>query len=81
MREATIEAALLWLLLACVFAVTAANAAPSSAVLSGKGTFEPPLLLRLLHRFPMLRRLPARLLGLGFRPEHIRTPERVTKAT
>jgi len=52
-----------------------------SAVLSGKGTFEPPLLLRLLQRFPMLRRLPARLLGLGFRPEHIRTPERVTKAT
>ena len=38
MREATIEAALLWLLLACVFAVTAANAAPSSAVLSGKVT-------------------------------------------
>ena len=27
-------------------------------------------------RFPCLRRIPARLLGLGFRPEHIRTPER-----
>jgi hypothetical protein len=33
-------------------------------------------MLRLLARFPLLRRLPARLLGLGFRPEHIRTPER-----
>jgi 2-polyprenyl-6-methoxyphenol hydroxylase-like FAD-dependent oxidoreductase len=47
-----------------------------SAVLSGKNTLEPPLLLRLLQRFPILRRIPARLLGLGFRPEHIRTPER-----
>jgi 2-polyprenyl-6-methoxyphenol hydroxylase-like FAD-dependent oxidoreductase len=52
-----------------------------SAVLSGKNTLEPPLLLRLLQRFPMLRRIPARLLGLGIRPEHVGTPERVTKAT
>ena len=49
-----------------------------SAVLSGKGTFDPPLLLRLLQTFPVLRRIPARLLGLGIRPEHIRTPERAT---
>jgi 2-polyprenyl-6-methoxyphenol hydroxylase-like FAD-dependent oxidoreductase len=47
-----------------------------SAVLSDTGELMPPLLLRLLARFPLLRRLPARLLGLGFRPEHIRTPER-----
>jgi 2-polyprenyl-6-methoxyphenol hydroxylase-like FAD-dependent oxidoreductase len=46
-----------------------------SAVLSDKDELDPPLLLRLLARFPILRRLPARLLGLGFRPEHIRTPE------
>jgi 2-polyprenyl-6-methoxyphenol hydroxylase-like FAD-dependent oxidoreductase len=32
-----------------------------------------PLVLRLLQRFPMLRRIPARLIGLGFRPEHVRT--------
>jgi len=44
-------------------------------VLSG-AELKPPLALRLLARFPMLRRLPARLLGLGVRPEHIRTPER-----
>jgi 2-polyprenyl-6-methoxyphenol hydroxylase-like FAD-dependent oxidoreductase len=47
-----------------------------SAVLAGKDELDPPLVLRLLARFPILRRLPARLLGLGFRPEHIRTPER-----
>lgn len=32
-----------------------------------------PLALRLLKQFPMLRRIPARLIGLGVRPEHIRT--------
>jgi 2-polyprenyl-6-methoxyphenol hydroxylase-like FAD-dependent oxidoreductase len=33
-----------------------------------------PLALRLLQRFPMLRRIPARVVGMGFRPEHVRTP-------
>jgi len=33
-----------------------------------------PLVARLLNRFPLLRRIPARLVGLGFRPEHVRTP-------
>lgn len=31
----------------------------------------PPLPMRLLERFPRLRRLPARMVGIGFRPEHI----------
>jgi 2-polyprenyl-6-methoxyphenol hydroxylase-like FAD-dependent oxidoreductase len=44
-------------------------------VLSGE-ELKPPLPLRLLAAWPLLRRLPARLLGLGVRPEHIRTPER-----
>ena len=26
-------------------------------------------------RFPFLRRIPARLIGMGFRPEHVRTPD------
>jgi 2-polyprenyl-6-methoxyphenol hydroxylase-like FAD-dependent oxidoreductase len=38
-----------------------------------------PLAVRLLNRFPMLRRIPARLVGLGVRPEHVRTTE--TKGT
>jgi 2-polyprenyl-6-methoxyphenol hydroxylase-like FAD-dependent oxidoreductase len=33
-----------------------------------------PLPLRLLSRFPILRRIPARAVGLGFRPEHVRSP-------
>ncbi len=35
----------------------------------------PPLALRLLLRYPVLRRLPARFIGLGVHPEHVRTPE------
>ena len=31
----------------------------------------PPLLVRLTERFPRLRRLPAWMVGVGFRPEHI----------
>ena len=34
---------------------------------------EAPLALRLLNAIPLLRRLPARLIGLGVRPEHIET--------
>jgi len=28
--------------------------------------------IRLMQRFPVLRRIPARLIGMGFRPEHVR---------
>jgi 2-polyprenyl-6-methoxyphenol hydroxylase-like FAD-dependent oxidoreductase len=37
---------------------------------------KPPLLVMLLNRFAFLRRVPARLVGIGFRLEHVRTPER-----
>jgi 2-polyprenyl-6-methoxyphenol hydroxylase-like FAD-dependent oxidoreductase len=30
--------------------------------------------IRLLQAFPVLRRIPARLIGMGFRPEHVRIP-------
>ena len=39
----------------------------------GAGTLTPPLAVRLLARFPFLRRIPARLIGIGFRPEHVRS--------
>jgi 2-polyprenyl-6-methoxyphenol hydroxylase-like FAD-dependent oxidoreductase len=32
----------------------------------------PPWPIRLANRLPLLRRLPARLIGVGFRPEHVR---------
>ena len=40
-----------------------------------------PLPFKLLRQFPWLRRIPARIVGLGFRPEHIRTPDSESKAT
>ena len=43
-----------------------------SPLLAGGGTAKPALPFRLLTRFPFLRRLPARMIGMGFRPEHIR---------
>lgn len=48
-----------------------------SRVLRRTGPLKLPLALRLLRRWPILRRIPARLVGLGFRPEHVRTPELV----
>ncbi|HZB91912.1 MAG TPA: FAD-dependent oxidoreductase [Stellaceae bacterium] len=41
-------------------------------VLGTRGTLHAPAALRLLRRFPVLRRIPARLVGIGFRPEHVR---------
>ncbi|WNO52508.1 FAD-dependent oxidoreductase [Stakelama saccharophila] len=35
----------------------------------------PPLIARAIDRFPPLRRIPARAIGLGFRPEHVRSPK------
>jgi len=35
----------------------------------------PPFVVTLFNRFPVLRRIPARLIGMGFRPEHVRSPE------
>jgi 2-polyprenyl-6-methoxyphenol hydroxylase-like FAD-dependent oxidoreductase len=46
-----------------------------SAELGSAKPLKVPALLRLMQYFPYLRRLPARIVGLGFRPEHVRTPE------
>ncbi len=40
----------------------------------GGGVQRAPLALRLLDHFPLLQRIPARVLGLGVRREHIRSP-------
>jgi len=36
-----------------------------------------PLIVKLFNWFPALRRIPGRIIGMGFRPEHVRTPEAV----
>ncbi|HET6239658.1 MAG TPA: FAD-dependent oxidoreductase [Acetobacteraceae bacterium] len=45
-----------------------------SGVLRGTTPPRPPLMLRWFGRLPFLQRIPARVIGMGFRPEHIRTP-------
>ena len=39
--------------------------------LASKGTLKPPFVLRLITVIPGLNRIPARLMGLGVRPEHV----------
>jgi 2-polyprenyl-6-methoxyphenol hydroxylase-like FAD-dependent oxidoreductase len=46
-----------------------------SRVLASRAALTPPWPVRLLDRCPMLQRIPARLVGLGIRREHVQTPE------
>jgi 2-polyprenyl-6-methoxyphenol hydroxylase-like FAD-dependent oxidoreductase len=43
-------------------------------VLDSDRPFTAPLIMRLFNWFPFLRRIPARIVGIGVRPEHVRTP-------
>jgi 2-polyprenyl-6-methoxyphenol hydroxylase-like FAD-dependent oxidoreductase len=53
--------------------VTIQNHAIEPMLTSGK-TPEPPAVLRLIQRWTWLQRIPARLVGMGVRPEHVATP-------
>ena len=44
-------------------------------VLTDRDKFSPPFAIRLLALVPFLRRIPARMIGLGFRPEHVHTSD------
>jgi 2-polyprenyl-6-methoxyphenol hydroxylase-like FAD-dependent oxidoreductase len=44
-------------------------------VLGSRRRLSPPWPVKLLGWFPFLQRIPARVIGMGFRPEHIRTPD------
>jgi 2-polyprenyl-6-methoxyphenol hydroxylase-like FAD-dependent oxidoreductase len=46
-----------------------------SPVLEAQDRPKPPAFFKLFNSFPVLRRIPARLVGIGIRPEHVRTPE------
>jgi 2-polyprenyl-6-methoxyphenol hydroxylase-like FAD-dependent oxidoreductase len=50
-------------------------------VLTDRDRFSPPLAIRLLALVPFLRRIPARMIGLGFRPEHVHTSDTKTAHT
>ena len=46
----------------------------SQALQGGQARLTPPLAIRLLARYPFLQRLPARMVGVGIRAEHVRSP-------
>jgi 2-polyprenyl-6-methoxyphenol hydroxylase-like FAD-dependent oxidoreductase len=46
-----------------------------SRVLGSHERPKPPSLFKLFSVFPVFRRIPARLIGVGIRPEHVRTAE------
>ena len=45
-----------------------------SPLLAGRLPTKPPLALRVLRRYPILQAIPARLIGIGVVPEHVRIP-------
>ena len=51
-----------------------------SNVLSMTEAPRAPFFLTMLNRFPFLRRIPARLIGMGFRPEHVSSEIRDQKS-
>jgi 2-polyprenyl-6-methoxyphenol hydroxylase-like FAD-dependent oxidoreductase len=46
-----------------------------SRILSSSRPVAVPWPLKRMQQWPWLRRIPARVIGIGFRPEHVRTPE------
>jgi 2-polyprenyl-6-methoxyphenol hydroxylase-like FAD-dependent oxidoreductase len=51
-----------------------------SRVLDDTQPIEAPFALRVLNLVPQLRRIPARVMGVGVRPEHVRTPDILAEA-
>ena len=44
-------------------------------VLAGNKPIQVPSILKLMQRWPVLQRIPARAIGVGARPEHVKTPD------
>jgi 2-polyprenyl-6-methoxyphenol hydroxylase-like FAD-dependent oxidoreductase len=44
-------------------------------VLSGAPIVDAPAVMKLLDRFPLLRRIPGRIIGLGVRRERVKSPQ------
>jgi len=54
---------------------TAQNRLIKRIVVDNLPITRPPRILRLMQRFPILQRIPAYMIGLGFRREHVRSPD------
>jgi 2-polyprenyl-6-methoxyphenol hydroxylase-like FAD-dependent oxidoreductase len=49
-------------------------------VLRAETNPDPPAILKLMQRWTWLQRVPARIIGVGFRPEHVRSPDKAARA-
>ena len=58
---------------------TAQNRIIDRVVLKNVPITRPPRIIRLMQRHPILQRIPAWLVGMGFRREHIRSPDAFTR--
>jgi 2-polyprenyl-6-methoxyphenol hydroxylase-like FAD-dependent oxidoreductase len=56
------------------FQVVVQNRILSRVLAANADAARPPLMLTLLARFAFLRRIPARIVGVGVRPEHVHSP-------
>jgi 2-polyprenyl-6-methoxyphenol hydroxylase-like FAD-dependent oxidoreductase len=54
---------------------TAQNRLIDRIVLRNVPISRPPRIVRWMQRFPVLQRIPAYVIGMGFRAEHVRSPE------
>jgi 2-polyprenyl-6-methoxyphenol hydroxylase-like FAD-dependent oxidoreductase len=61
--------------------VTIQNQVIDPVISSGPRALKVPLPLKLLNRYPSLRRWPAQLLGVGVRPEHVHSPPAGTEVS
>jgi len=52
-----------------------ASAAPESGTHCWAKPLKVPAILKLMQRWPILQRIPARAIGLGARREHVKTAE------
>jgi len=46
-----------------------------TTVLAAEKPLQVPSIMKLMQRWPVLQRIPARAIGMGARPEHVRTPD------
>src|SRR5258708_10059052 len=56
------------------FQVLVQNRILTRVLSDAAGPLQAPFAVRMLERYPILRQIPARLVGVGVRPEHVRSP-------
>jgi len=71
---AQVEARRMWPTRATQWLQLAVQERVIGRTLSNRTRPSPPLPVRLLARFPWLRRIPAHLVGVGIQPEHVHSP-------